>query len=172
MRSHAATHAPALLLALALAACAGPSFVSRDGRLWHPAADVGVPDLSQADWGRGWTRVPLAEADVAFAKPGSGVIAVRVRCGEQGAPLERAARDRWLGISRERLQTRPVMLQGHPGIDSVARVEDLDARMLVAQVEECTLDVARVAPRGAPDADVFERFLAQLAFERAVSEGE
>jgi hypothetical protein len=39
------------------------------------------------------------------------------------------------------------------------------------QVDGCLVDLARVAPRGAPDAEVFERFLDQLELERAVGEG-
>lgn len=159
-----------LLLGL-LPACAGVRYAARDGRLWHPRAPIAVPDLPRAAWGDGWTRVRVPDADLAFSRPGAGVIAVRVRCGKKPAMLTRAARDRWLGIERARMQSREISLHGHSGVDSVAQVRELEARLVVVQVDDCLVDLARVAPRGNPGGEVFESFLAELRLGSAVGEG-
>lgn len=150
----------AALAGLMLCACATISYASRDGRLWHPRHAVGVPDLVR----RGWERIQLPDADLAFRRDGVGVIAVRVRCPGPGEaiPLRWEARRLWLGIPRGSVERFHLDVDGYEGVSMSADAKDLKLRTLVVRTESCSLDVAQVAPLASPHEQVFEEFIAEI----------
>ena len=153
--------APAwVLVALLSLACVTPPYLSRNGRLWHPRQPVGVPDLSE----RGWQRVGVDGADLAFRREGDGVIAVRVRCPapDGQVPLRWEARRLWLGVPRDEIERQPLDVDGYPGVHISSSSRELHLRTLVVRTEACSLDVAQVAPLASPHAAVFEEFVSGI----------
>jgi len=132
------------LCALLVAGCVSSPyqpFDGNDGLLRHPLHPVAVPDLTA----QGWEPVEFDEADLAFRKRGSGMIAVRSRCGSGSRPLVWETRDLWLGIPRQDLVSRELRVHGFPARETRAESQGLRVRTLSVQAERCTLDIAHVA---------------------------
>jgi hypothetical protein len=155
---------------LALAGCAGARFGAEDehGLLWDPARRVGVPDWTR----EGWERRSIADADLAFHKPGSGWIAVRVRCasGDSRQSLRWEGRGLWLGIPREGLERRAREIDGRPALEMSASSQGLTLRTAVVRSGDCTLDAAQTAPEHSAEArESFDRFLAGIRLREVPS---
>ena len=142
-------------LALALACVhAGP--VGVDGQLRHASGVFAVPDLGE----RGWTRVSVPGADFAFRDPDGAVIAVRSRCRVRDPlSLEWRARELFVGVKVDRREQRAIEVDGVPGYEIVAHVDDLELRTVVLWANGCLVDLALARPRPAEPDPSFQAFV-------------
>ena len=142
------------------AGCATPIYRAADGMLWHPSQRVGIPDLAA----EGWTRTSAKDADLAFSRHGAGIFAVRVRCPapEESVPLRWESRGLWLGVPRDRVERRPAQIDGHKGMTMHGVFEELALRTLVVRTDDCSLDVAQVAPSGTDGEVLFDAFISRV----------
>ena len=146
------------LALLAVAGCATSSYVQRGDLLWHPHHPVAVPDLGSA----GWERVAVTDADLAFARDGDGVIAVRVRCPAPAAevPLRWEGRQLWLGVPRGKIERFHLDVDGYEGVSMASESDGLSLRTLTVRGPDCSLDVVQVAPADSGAELLFESFVA------------
>ena len=154
----------ALILASGTAGCLTPAYVPAEGMLWHPSQRVGFPDLSR----EGWTRTSAKDADLAFRRPGAGVFAVRVRCPapDDDIPLRWESRGLWLGVPRDRVERRRAVVDGIEGVTMHGVLGDLALRTLVVRTQECSVDVAQVAPDGADGEVLFDAFISRVRLSK------
>ena len=147
----------ASLASVSISGCFTPSYVARGDLLWHPTLAVAVPDLSR----QGWERVSVDEADVAFTRPGSGVIAARLRCPAPAddVPLRWEGRELWLGVPRREMERFHFDLDGYEAVNISAASDGLFLRTLTVRTERCSLDVVQVAPLDSDHDEEFESFL-------------
>jgi hypothetical protein len=137
--------------------CFTPPYVESGDLLWHPDRVLAIPNLSH----QGWQRVSVEDADVAFTRPGSGVIAVRVRCPvpKGDVPLRWEGRGLWLGVPRGDMERFHFDLDGYEAVNISAASDGLQLRTLTVRTDECSLDVVQVAPLASDHHQEFEGFL-------------
>ncbi len=146
-----------------LAGCA-TRWTTRDELLWHPEYTLAVPDLAR----EGWERARIKDAEIAFARPGSGVIAVHVTCpsGSRDTPLRWKGRELWLGVSRGDMERFYFDVDGYEAVNIAAESDGLHLRTLTVRTDECLIDVAQVAPVDSDHHRVFEDFVRRMRLRR------
>ena len=142
---------------ISAAGCLAPRYQERGDLLWHPEQALAIPNLSR----QGWERVSVDDADVAFTRPGSGVIAARVRCPapKGDVPLRWEGRELWLGVARGDMERFHFDLDGYEAVNMSAPADGLHLRTLTVRTETCSLDVVQVAPLPSDHHREFEDFL-------------
>jgi hypothetical protein len=141
----------------AFAACATTAMVPADGWLNHRRHGFAVADLAL----EGWQRIDVEEADVAFTRPGQGVIALRSSCGKHAPAPAASTRALWHGIERDGASPQRRRVGEREALEFSLDRDGLRVRTLALRTADCALDFVQVAP---PDADpaVLDRFAAGL----------
>ena len=147
-----------LTLSVLLGACASSAFVQREGMFWHRQQEFAIADL-RAD---GWELVHIEGADLAFHRPGHGVIAVRARCGDSKASLKWLSRHLWLGVERRDVEGRPRIVSGAQAVETVGVADGLRAHTIVVDTGRCTADLAHVGSSENGASPTFEAFVERV----------
>jgi hypothetical protein len=147
--------------AILVVGCAAPSVVSREGMLWHRTHHFAVPDLAL----EGWIPARIEEADLAFRKPGEGVIAVRSECGGSHRSAQSRTRSLWHRVPREAAQLQERRVGPFEALEVTARSEGTIVRTVVLRTDGCAIELIHVAPEGSPPSPTFDAFVQGLRAE-------
>lgn len=126
----------------------------------HRTRGYAVHDLAA----EGWRQTRFEGAEVAFTRPGEGVIALRSDCSDETRSAEARSRTLWHRVPFSRAERRAVRIGEHDAIETVAESDGARVRTLAIENGGCAFDLIRVAPGGAGD-EAFERFVHSLRFE-------